>query len=241
MAIGNVTPDSFYASSRIANTDHVVAWARAALADGADLLDIGGCSTRPNSVFTDEQTEWTRLEPALTAIREALPDASLSLDTFRPEIARRALTQFGPMIINDISGGSEEMISVVREFKVPYIWTLRGDLDLPNRRPEWKDIDLILDPGFGFIGSPEADYACMRQMDRLQAFQRPILIGVSRKSMIWKTLGITPEESLSATQVLHLYAIQHGATILRTHDVKETKQTIDICNSLLLTSDSKMR
>jgi dihydropteroate synthase len=241
MAIGNVTPDSFYASSRIANTDHVVAWARAALADGADLLDIGGCSTRPNSVFADEQTEWTRLEPALTAIREALPDASLSLDTFRPEIARRALTQFGPMIINDISGGSEEMISVVREFKVPYIWTLRGDLDLPNRRPEWKDIDLILDPGFGFIGSPEADYACMRQMDRLQAFQRPILIGVSRKSMIWKTLGITPEESLSATQVLHLYAIQHGATILRTHDVKETKQTIDICNSLLLTSDSKMR
>ena len=241
MAIGNVTPDSFYASSRIANTDHVVAWARAALADGADLLDIGGCSTRPNSVFADEQTEWTRLEPALTAIREALPDASLSLDTFRPEIARRALTQFGPMIINDISGGSEEMISVVREFKVPYIWTLRGDLDLPNRRPEWKDIDLILDPGFGFIGSSEADYACMRQMDRLQAFQRPILIGVSRKSMIWKTLGITPEESLSATQVLHLYAIQHGATILRTHDVKETKQTIDICNSLLLTSDSKMR
>ncbi len=241
MAIGNVTPDSFYASSRIANTDHVVAWARAALADGADLLDIGGCSTRPNSVFADEQTEWTRLEPALTAIREALPDASLSLDTFRPEIARRALTQFGPMIINDISGGSEEMISVVREFKVPYIWTLRGDLDLPNRRPEWKDIDLFLDPGFGFIGSPEADYACMRQMDRLQAFQRPILIGVSRKSMIWKTLGITPEESLSATQVLHLYAIQHGATILRTHDVKETKQTIDICNSLLLTSDSKMR
>ena len=246
MAVGNVTPDSFYASSRIANTDHVVAWARAALADGADLLDIGGCSTRPNSVYAssriaDEQTEWTRLEPALTAIREALPDASLSLDTFRPEIARRALTQFGPMIINDISGGSEEMISVVREFKVPYIWTLRGDLDLPNRRPEWKDIDLILDPGFGFIGSPEADYACMRQMDRLQAFQRPILVGVSRKSMIWKTLGITPEESLSATQVLHLYAIQHGATILRTHDVKETKQTIDICNSLLLTSDSKMR
>lgn len=235
-----MTPDSFYASSRIANTDHVVAWARAALADGADLLDIGGCSTRPNSVFADEQTEWTRLEPALTAIREALPDASLSLDTFRPEIARRALTQFGPMIINDISGGSEEMISVVREFKVPYIWTLRGDLDLPNRRPEWKDIDLILDPGFGFIGSPEADYECMRQMDRLQAFQRPILVGVSRKSMIWKTLGITPEESLSATQVLHLYAIQHGATILRTHDVKETKQTIDICNSLLLTSDSKM-
>ena len=232
MAIGNVTPDSFYASSRLADIAAVVTWARTALADGADILDIGGCSTRPNSVFAEEQTEWKRLEPALKAIREALPDTPLSLDTFRPEIARRALTQFGPMIINDISGGSEEMIGVVREFNVPYIWTLRGDLDLPKRHPEWNDIDLILDPGFGFIGSPEADYACMRQMEVLKAFQRPILVGVSRKSMIWKTLGITPEESLSATQVLHLYAIQHGATILRVHDVREAAQTIEIYNKL---------
>ena len=148
------------------------------------------------------------------------------------------ITEVG--IINDISGGSEEMISVVREFKVPYIWTLRGDLDLPNRRPEWKDIDLILDPGFGFIGSPEADYACMRQMDRLQAFQRPILIGVSRKSMVWRPLGLTPDTCLTPTQALQLYAIEHGATILRTHDVKETKQTIELCNCLLSPLDSKM-
>ena len=230
MAIANVTPDSFYASSRLADTEHVVAWAHAAVADGADILDIGGCSTRPNSVFADEQTEWQRLEPALAAIRKAMPDTPLSLDTFRPEIARRALSQFGPITINDISGGSEEMMAVVREFKVPYIWTLRGDLDLPARHPEWNDIDLILDPGFGFIGSPEADFECMRNMDRLQAFQRPILVGVSRKSMIWKTLGITPETSLSATQVLHLYALQHGATILRVHDVREAAQTIKLYN-----------
>ena len=230
MAIANVTPDSFYASSRLADTEHVVAWAQAAVADGADILDIGGCSTRPNSVFADEQTEWQRLEPALAAIRKAMPDTPLSLDTFRPEIARRALSQFGPITINDISGGSEEMMAVVREFKVPYIWTLRGDLDLPARHPEWNDIDLILDPGFGFIGSPEADFECMRNMDRLQAFQRPILVGVSRKSMIWKTLGITPETSLSATQVLHLYALQHGATILRVHDVREAAQTIKLFN-----------
>lgn len=232
MAIGNVTPDSFYASSRLTDTDRVVTWARAALADGADILDIGGCSTRPNSVFADEQTEWQRLEPALTALRKALPDASLSLDTFRPGIARRALRQFGPMIINDISGGSEEMIAVVRSFNAPYIWTLRGDLDLPKRHPEWNDLDIILDPGFGFIGTPEADYECMQKMEVLKAFQRPILVGVSRKSMIWKTLGITPEESLSATQVLHLYALQHGATILRVHDVKEAAQTIKLFNQL---------
>lgn len=232
MAIGNVTPDSFYASSRLSDTADVVAWARAAIADGADILDIGGCSTRPNSVFADEQTEWERVEPALAAIREALPDTPLSLDTFRPEIARRALTQFGPMTINDISGGDEAMYTVVREFKVPYIWTLRGDLDLPKRHPEMNDIDLILDPGFGFIGSTEADYECMRKMEMLKAYQRPILVGVSRKSMVWRALGITPEESLSATQVLHLYALQHGATILRVHDVREARQTIEIFNRL---------
>lgn len=232
MAIGNVTPDSFYASSRLSDTADVVAWARAATANGADILDIGGCSTRPNSVFADEQTEWERVEPALAAIREALPDTPLSLDTFRPEIARRALTQFGPMTINDISGGDEAMYAVVREFKVPYIWTLRGDLVLPERHPEMNDIDLILDPGFGFIGSTEADYECMRKMEMLKAYQRPILVGVSRKSMIWRPLGIRPEDCLSATQVLHLYALQHGATILRVHDVRETRQTIEIFNRL---------
>ncbi len=232
MAIGNVTPDSFFASSRLADTADVVAWARAAIADGADILDIGGCSTRPNSVFADEQTEWERVEPALAAIREALPETPLSLDTFRPEIARRALTQFGPMIINDISGGDEAMYAVVREFKVPYIWTLRGDLDMLERHPEMNDIDLILDPGFGFIGSTEADYACMRKMEELKAYQRPILVGVSRKSMIWRPLGIRPEDCLSATQVLHLYALQHGANILRVHDVKEAVQTAHLFDLL---------
>jgi dihydropteroate synthase len=105
-------------------------------------------------------------------------------------------------------------------------------LVLPERHPEMNDIDLILDPGFGFIGSTEADYECMRKMEMLKAYQRPILVGVSRKSMVWRALGITPEESLSATQVLHLYALQHGATILRVHDVREARQTIEIFNRL---------
>ena len=241
MAIGNVTPDSFYAASRLADTDQVVAWARQALADGADILDIGGCSTRPGSTPASEEEEWSRLEPALDAIRRELPETPLSLDTFRPEIARRALEQFGTMTINDISGGCEAMYEVVRAFHVPYIWTLRGDLDLPKKMPHICAMEgLILDPGFGFIGSTEADYACMRDMENLRAYHKPILVGVSRKSMVWRPLGLKPQTCLSATQALQLYAIEHGATIIRTHDVKETKQTIAICNYWLLTSDSKM-
>lgn len=227
MAIGNVTPDSFYASSRLADTDHVLAWAKGALADGASILDIGGCSTRPGSTPASEEEEWSRVAPALEALRHAFPEVSLSLDTFRPEIARRALTQFGSMIINDISGGSDAMYEVVRTFRAPYIWTLRGDLALPEKMPHVCAIEgLILDPGFGFIGSTELDYTCMRHLDDLRAYERPILVGVSRKSMVWRPLGLTPDTCLMPTQALQLYALEHGATILRTHDVKETRQTV---------------
>ena len=124
------------------------------------------------------------------------------------------------------------MFDLVRTYHVPYIWTLCGNLQLPTLHPELQDIDLILDPGFGFIGSPEGDYACMRQMDCLRAFHRPILVGVSRKSMLWKPLGIRPEDCLSATQVLHLYALEHGASILRVHDVKEAVQTVAVYERL---------
>jgi len=117
------------------------------------------------------------------------------------------------------------MYELVRRYEVPYIWTLRGDLGLPDRMPEMRTIkELILDPGFGFIGSTEADYACMREMDSLRKYGLPILVGVSRKSMLWRPLGLTPDTCLCATQAMHLYALQHGATILRVHDVKEAKQ-----------------
>lgn len=227
MAIGNVTPDSFYAASRLSGSDQLEAWAEQSLADGADILDIGGCSTRPGSTPADEEEEWRRLEPALTLLKKKFPEVSLSLDTFRPEIARRALDQFGPMIINDISGGCDAMYALVRDRKVPYIWTLCGDLTLPDRIP-MEGIDLILDPGFGFIGSTEADYACMRDMDSLRVYNRPILVGVSRKSMVFKPLGLTPDTCLTATQALQMYALEHGATILRTHDVRATAHTIHI-------------
>ena len=232
MAIGNVTPDSFYAASRLSSTQELLSWAQDSLSAGAEILDIGACSTRPGGELCSEEEEWRRLCPALEAIRTTLPDAILSVDTFRPEIARRALEQFGKLTINDISGGCDAMYEIVRRHQVPYIWTLRGDLNLPATRTDLQDIDLILDPGFGFIGSTEADYTCMQNMDTLRRFNRPILVGVSRKSMAWRLLGITPETSLPATQVLQFYALQHGATILRTHDVAETRHTIELFNKL---------
>lgn len=239
MAIGNVTPDSFYASSRLwssssdaAIQECILQWAHRAIEDGADILDIGGCSTRPGSTPVEEEEEWHRVQLALEVLRDQYPDIPLSLDTFRPRVASRALQHFGNIIINDISGGCEEMYDIVRQYHVPYVWTLRGDLSLPARRPELQDIDLILDPGFGFIGSTEADYRCMQQLEELQQFGKPILVGVSRKSMVWRPLGLTPETCASATQALQLYALEHGATILRTHDVRETKQTIALWEQL---------
>ncbi len=232
MAILNVTPDSFYAASRIGSTDELVRRARQALADGATILDLGACSTRPNSIPATEEEEWQRLEPALDALRTAMPDTQLSLDTFRPEIARRALEQFGSMIINDVSGGNDEMFDVVRTYRAPYIWTICGKYEWLNHIDRLADIDLILDPGLGFTGGVDNDYACLRQLDRLREYGREILVGVSRKSMIWKLLGITPEDSLTGTQVLHLYALQHGATILRVHDVRAASHTIRLYNKI---------
>jgi dihydropteroate synthase len=234
MAIGNVTPDSFYPASRLTNSEQLEVWAHNALEDGADILDLGGCSTRPGSTPVDQEEEWRRVEPALNILKHKFPETQLSLDTFRPEIARRALDQFGPMIINDISGGCETMYDLVRYHDVPYVFTFRGDYSKLKILDHCRGIQWVLDPGFGFIGSTEADYECMRKMDQLRAYNYPVLVGLSRKSIVWRPLGLTPETSLPATQALQMYALEHGATIIRTHDVRETAQTIklfELCNS----------
>lgn len=228
MAIGNITPDSFYSGSRLSGGFEIVRWARQAVVDGASILDIGGCSTRPGSAPIDSESEWARIKYALSAIREVMPDVSLSLDTFRPEIARRALEEFGSMIINDVSGGCEKMYEIVHYWDVPYVWTLRGKLDLPSHYPEMNRLNLVLDPGFGFTGGIEQDYTCLREMHCLSQYGKPILVGISRKSMLYKPLGITPNECLNATQVAQFYALTQGATILRTHDVKESVQTMKL-------------
>ena len=242
MAIGNVTPDSFYAGSRLMtaegqiDTAVIVSWAQKALSDGAGILDIGACSTRPDSTPASEDEEWRRLAPALEAIRIACPDVPLSIDTFRPSIARRALEQFGELIINDISGGSEEMYDLVSRWDVPYIFTFSGDYSRLSLLDAYPTSRWILDPGFGFCGGVEADYACLRQMDSLRAYNRPVLVGVSRKSMLYKPLGLTPETSLIPTQALHLYALEHGATILRTHDVRDTFNIITLWSKIISNS-----
>ena len=226
MAIGNVTPDSFYAPSRLTDTDRVIAWARTALEEGADILDIGACSTRPGSTPAPEEEEWRRLEPALQALRAELPDAQLSVDTFRPEIARRALDSFGPMIINDISRGCQAMYDLVCTHDVPYVFTFSGAYNQLVILDHCPMKHVIIDLGLGFCGGVEEDYECLRRMDELQSYNRPILVGISRKSMIWKPLGLTPDTSLTSTQALHLYALEHGASILRVHDVLPARQTI---------------
>ena len=226
MGIINVTPDSFYADSRVQSVADVVATAGRMVAEGADILDLGACSTRPNSQPVDAETEWQRLQPALQAVRAELPDVKLSVDTFQATVAQRALEEAGELIINDVSGGCEAMFEVVRAFRVPYIWTLRGDYARLDHIDDMADMSLILDPGFGFTGGVDSDYRCLKEMDRLKAYGCPILVGVSRKSMIYRLLGTTPEDSLTPTQVLHFYALRHGADILRVHDVREARQTV---------------
>lgn len=222
MGILNVTPDSFFAPSRVGQ-DQLIVRAKEMLQQGADLLDIGGCSTRPGGAQPTEEEEWSRVAPALKAIRSSLPQALLSLDTYRPEIARRALEAYGPMIINDITGGDDRMYHIVREADVPYVLTAKkptGDM---------ASMQLILDPGIGFLGSPDADFEALRTM---QETEQPLLIGVSRKSLIWKTLHSSPAEVLPATQALHMYALMHGANILRVHDVREAAETIALFRKL---------
>jgi len=233
MGVINVTPDSFYADSRVRSVADVLSVANRMIADGADILDVGACSTRPNSQPVDADTEWQRLQPALQVLRAGLPDVTLSVDTFRPEVAQRALEEFGTLIINDISGGCEPMYEVVRAYHAPYVWTLRGDYTRLDHIDRLADMSLILDPGFGFTGGVDNDYRCLRAMDRLRDYGRPILVGVSRKSMLYRLLDTTPQDCLAPTQVLHFYALQHGAGILRVHDVREARQTVTLYEKIV--------
>ncbi len=236
MAIGNITPDSFYSASRlmkhgedgnyILQGDMITAWGHAAIAAGASILDIGGCSTRPGSEPVEEAEEWRRVAFALASLRSAIPDATISLDTFRSEIARRALEEFGPLIINDISGGNRDMYEVVRRHGAKYVWTLRGDYSLPATHPEMGDIDLILDPGIGFTSSIAHDRECLERLGELRAYGYPILVGVSRKRVVYQPLGLNPENCGEATQAMQLYAVEQGASIIRTHDVRATARTL---------------
>ena len=254
MAIVNATPDSFYSLSRTQSHAAVTERVREAIAEGASIIDIGGYSSRPDAEDVAVEEEWNRVEMALKATREVSSDIAISVDTFRAEIVRRVVAQFGEVIVNDITAGNgdDEMLATVAELGVPYVaMHMRGTPQTMQKQSEYADVvaDVVaelgerlqaiekagidlkrvaLDPGFGFAKTTEQNFALLAGLHKLKALGQPLLVGVSRKSMIYKTLGITPEESLSATQVAHWEALRQGATLLRVHDVKEAVETIKL-------------
>lgn len=246
MGILNVTPDSFYADSRtpMAEPERIAQRVRQMLAEGADVIDVGAYSSRPGADDISPLEEMHRLEVALSTVREVAPEVYVSVDTFRSEVARQCVEHFGVDLINDISGGvlDRAMPKVVARLGVPYIiMHMKGNPETMQTAPEYQDVvaevleflarqqqrffdaggkDVILDPGFGFGKTLQHNY---RLMDRLQDFHElhaPLLVGVSRKSMIYKLLETTPQDALNGTTVLHTIAMMKGAHILRVHDVQ---------------------
>lgn len=246
MGILNVTPDSFYADSRtpMAEPERIAQRVRQILAEGADIIDVGAYSSRSGADDISPLEEMRRLEVALSTVREVAPEVYVSVDTFRSEVARQCVEHFGVDLINDISGGvlDRAMPKVVARLGVPYIiMHMKGNPETMQMAPEYQDVvaevleflarqqqrffdaggkDVIIDPGFGFGKTLQHNY---RLMDRLQDFHElhaPLLVGVSRKSMIYKLLETTPQEALNGTTVLHTIAMMKGAHILRVHDVQ---------------------
>lgn len=253
MGILNVTPDSFYAGSRVQTEADIARRADVITEEGGTIIDVGACSTRPGAVMTDEKEEAERVRMALKAVRKVQPDAIISLDTFRPNVAQMAVEEYGVAIINDISGGNDRygtdekqdgvpgMFELVARLGVAYVLTsLRSTLqevllDFSHNMQMLHDIgakDIILDPGFGFGKTIIQNYDILNGMDILSETEMPVLVGVSRKSMIYKQLGITPEESQNGTTVLNTVALMKGADILRVHDVREAMQAVKLYTHL---------
>ncbi|MBO5464244.1 MAG: dihydropteroate synthase [Alistipes sp.] len=253
MAIVNVTDDSFYAQSRTMSERAVAERAVQAVVEGATILDVGGYSSRPGAKEIGLEQEWQRVNLGLKAIREVLPDVAISIDTFRSEVARRALQEYGPIIINDISAGEidEKMVDVVAEYDVPYVamhmrgtpQTMQQNVDYESdvtsevvaylcQRAEFLQSrgvhKIILDPGFGFAKDLRQNYELLLNLDKVCDLGYPVLAGLSRKSMIYNLLGVSPSDSatLQGTTVLNWQALCQGASILRVHDVKEAVELI---------------
>ena len=241
MGILNATPDSFFADSRRQTEEEIAACSRKMLAEGAAIIDVGGCSTRPGGEVATEAEEMKRLRTALTVIRSELPAAVLSIDTFRPDVARMAVEEFGADIINDVNGGEPKMFRMVTRLRVPYILmslqpTMRDMLlSFAEKVQQLRDMganDLILDPGFGFGKTLEQNYEIMNELEKLQVMELPLLVGISRKSMIYRSFGCTPQEALNGTTALNTIALMKGASILRVHDVKEAMECVKIVQQL---------
>lgn len=256
MGIINTTPDSFFSGSRTPDTFSIEKRVEQMVEEGVDIFDLGGYSSRPGAEDIDPKTEYARLVPALKAVKKIAPETPVSIDTFRASVARRCVEEWGADIINDISGGTldREMWATVAELNVPYILMhMRGTPADMQTHTDYKDVvadvlkdlafkiaelrqlgvaDIIVDPGFGFAKTVDQNFRLLNELKVFGELGCPILAGVSRKSMIWRPLGITPEESLNGTTSLNTIALLNGADILRVHDVKEGRQCVELVELL---------
>ena len=256
MGILNATPDSFFAGSRKQSEHEIAERADEIVGQGGDFIDVGGYSTRPGAAEVSQEEEMERLRMALGAVRRVQPDVSLSVDTFRPDAARMAVEEFGADIINDVSEGGvtgivgrqlaaeggevPQIFRTVASLQVPYIlMSVQKDLHdtlmaFAKKVQQLRDLgqkDIILDPGFGFGKTLEDNYRLMGEMEKLQVMELPLLVGISRKSMIYRLLGTDADQALNGTSVLNTIALMKGASILRVHDVKEAVECVKIVSS----------
>ena len=252
MGIVNVTPDSFYSGSRATDELTLVDRVRLLMAEGADVLDIGACSTRPGSQSVDVQGEMERLQWALGIIRREAPGVILSVDTYRADVARRCVVDWGVDIINDISGGTldDAMFKTVAQLRVPYVLMhMRGTPDTMSSLTDYDNVtaevlewmarridtmrqmgvaDIIADPGFGFAKTVEQNFELLARLEAFHALNAPLLVGVSRKRMIYTPLGCGADHALNGTTVINTLALERGAHFLRVHDVREAVEAVKL-------------
>ena len=251
MGIINATPDSFYEGSSFSGTDKILSVAEKMLKEGADILDIGGQSTRPGSDFITPDEEMKRVIPAIELITKNFPDSFISIDTFYSLVAKEAVA-VGACIVNDISAGAmdEEMIGTISSLQVPYILMhMKGTPKTMQENPVYENVirevldffivkindlknsgikDMIIDPGFGFGKTIEQNFELLKNLSVFNMLDKPILVGISRKSTIYKTLGTTAADALNGTTVLNTIGLMNGASILRVHDIKEAKEAVTL-------------
>jgi len=256
MGVLNVTPDSFYDGGYYYDQSSLQQRIKQLLEEGADIIDVGGYSSRPGAEHISGKEEWQRLEPVLRQIRKDYPETIISVDTFRSDIAEAAVKDYGVDIINDISAGEldKKMFETISELQVPYIMMhMKGTPQNMKEKAHYDDMldeilkyfarkydqlrnmgvnDVILDPGFGFAKNIEQNFLLMNKLKQFKVFDLPLLVGISRKSMIFKTLNIKPQEALNGTTVLNTIATLQGADILRVHDVKQAKEVIQLVQKL---------
>lgn len=258
MGILNVTPDSFYSGSRMQTEGEIEARVRQILEEGAAIIDVGAYSSRPNADHVSAEEEMNRLRLGLEVLRRTAPDAIVSVDTFRADVARMCVEEYGVAIINDIAAGEmdADMFSTVAELNVPYIMMhMQGTPQNMQQHPHYDNLlrevflyfarkvqqlrdlgvkDIVLDPGFGFAFGKtlEHNYQLMAHLEEFRLFELPLLVGVSRKSMIYRLLDTTPQEALNGTTVLHTLALMKGADILRVHDVRPAVEAVKIVEAM---------